>query len=143
MYDQHEEKRAWVREQMKGAVIPRVISGEVEKLLETWWAQTHTEKSANMVLDSFARLARGQALDVATAEPEVWIAVKPGNIVRGEFIRVKSDAYEGEPGLLHNGRRGRVVRISNGDVITIYDDGRTPSFQQGVHHSPHVLEKRI
>lgn len=127
---------------MSAASYPQAITTAVERLLEVWWTMNHTEQSSQLTLDSFQSLARGYSLTRDDAPEAVWVPVKPGNIVRGEYVRVRNEAYKDQVGHIHNGRTGRVVAVRHGDVIVKYDDSRTPQFD-GVHHSPHVLEKRV
>jgi hypothetical protein len=55
---------------------------------------------------------------------------------------VRADAFEGQLGTLHNGRRGVVVGVRYGDVIIKTTDGKTPVLE-GAHYPPDKLEKLI
>lgn len=142
MYERHEEHRSWAREQMSEANLGQSVSTAVERLLEVWWTQNHTELTRKATIESFEKLAQGHALVVEPEQNEVWEALRPGNVYVRDRVRVKFDAYLNEAGRHHNNRRGVVVAVRNGDVIVRYDDGKQPPFE-GVHHSPHKLEKRV
>jgi len=142
VFEPNDDKRKWAHSQMEEAKVAQPIETAVLRLLEVWWTQNHTNESRTLTLDTFNRLARGWTLVLADPVEERWVQAKPGMIVRSNIVRVKSDAYQGDAGEVHNGRRGRVVAIRYGDIIVKYEDGKHPAFE-GVHHSPHVLEKLI
>lgn len=142
MYEPNEDQRKWARTQLDEASYPKPTSDAVISLLDVWWRQAHSEESRELTLDAFQKLARGFALAIASDPDEVWEQAKPGFISRGDQVRVRADAYRGPAGQAHNGRRGRVVGVRRGDVIVKYEDGKYPP-NDGVHHSPHSLEKRI
>lgn len=141
MFEPNKERRDWARAQMTEARIPQPVTTAVERLLEVWYTQNHTEQTRDLTIGTFEQLARGFAL-VQTPGDELWIAAKPGGLVIRDRVRVKADAYAGDPGRMHNGRLGVIVGIRHGDIIVKYDDGKHPPFD-GVHHSPHALEKRV
>ena len=55
----------------------------------------------------------------------------------GALVRVRDNSYTGEVGDMHNGRVGRVVDVSNGDVTVIYLHRCWPLVQ----HPPYNLEE--
>ena len=63
-------------------------------------------------------------------------------IVVADEVRVKWNAFDGEMGKLHNGRRGKVVSIRYGDIIVKTTDGKEPVLE-GFHYTPQQLEKRV
>ena len=140
-----EINREWVIEQLQAAKV-KVGSGKaIMKLLEAW--EDIPELSDNMkeeVLKIFPLVARGVVLKVEEDENDYrWIPLQPGQIVVGDVVRVKADAYEDTKlGPIHNGRRGTVVAVRYGDVIFNDTDGKTPELK-GVHYSPYKLEKRV
>lgn len=142
MHEPYEEQRKWARSQMTAADYPAPIQLAVERLLDVWWTQNHTDKTRDATLTLFEKLARNQSIIAPHDVDELWAALKPGNVVVRDQVRVKADAYRDEAGRLHNGRRGVVIAIRHGDIIIKYDDGKHPPFD-GVHHSPHSLEKRV
>lgn len=132
----------WAHQQMDDVGLPQDIQTAINRLLDVWWTQNHSDRSRELTLDAFVKLAQGWSL-VVGSDDEVWELVKPGGIYVRDEIRVRGDAYSDQvTGRAHNGRRGVVVAIRNGDVIVNYTDGRTPP-GQGVHHSPQALERRI
>jgi hypothetical protein len=142
VYEPNGDQRGWALGQMDDARLPQPIKTAVIRLLDVWWTQNHTKQTFDLTLTTFDALARGHALAPKGGHDERWAVVKPGGIVRGEQVRVRFDAYSGPAGEAHNGRRGRVVALRQGDVIVKYDDKRQPP-GDGVHHSPFVLEKLL
>jgi hypothetical protein len=139
-----EINREWVVEQLQAAKV-KVGSGKaIMKLLEAW--ETIPELSDNIkdeVLKVFPLIARGVVLKVEEDEEDyMWIALQPGQIVVGDIVRVRADAFTDKLGPLHNGRRGTVAAIRYGDVIFNDTDGKKPELK-GVHYSPYKLEKRV
>jgi len=139
-----EINREWIKEQLQAAKV-KVGSGKaIMKLLEAW--EDLPKLSDNMIeeiLLVFPELARGHAIKEEENEDDyAWIPLQPGQIVVGDIVRVKADAYTDKLGPIHNGRRGTVVAVRYGDVIFNDTDGRQPELK-GAHYSPYKLEKRI
>lgn len=128
---------------MQAADLLQPTQAGVEKLLETLNAMQLSESASNAVTATFVRLARGIALvaEQATVD-EVWEQARPGNIVMGNEVRVKTDAYSGNLGMAHNGRRGKIVGIRYGNIYVKYTDGRENTIE-AMHHKPTALEKRV
>jgi hypothetical protein len=135
----------WIKEQLQAAKV-KVGSGKaIIKLLEAWeQIPTLSDPMAREVLDVFPKLARGVAFIVEEDENDyAWIPLQPGQIVVGDIVRVKADAYEDSKlGPIHNGRRGAVAAVRYGDVIFNDTDGKLPELR-GAHYSPYKLEKRV
>lgn len=134
----------WIKEQLQAAKV-KVGSGKaIIKLLEAWESiPTLSPAMTEEVFTIFPRLAAGHAITEEEDENDyTWIPLQPGQIVVGDIVRVKSDAYEDKLGPIHNGRRGTVVAVRYGDVIFNDTDGKTPELK-GVHYSPYKLEKRV
>lgn len=142
MCEPFSDQRDWARAQMTEVGYAQPIRTAIERLLEVWWTQNHTQESAETTLVGFSSLAQGHSLITRSPTEEVWVPLKPGNVVIRDLVRVRNDAYKADTGRMHNGRRGAVVGIRYGDVIVRYDDGKQPPFD-GIHHSPHALEKRV
>jgi hypothetical protein len=136
--------KQWVASQLEAAKV-KVGSGKaIIKLLETWEDIPElSENMTNEVLELFPLLARGYAIKEEESEDDYfWIPLQPGQIVVGDVVRVKSDAFTEKLGPIHNGRRGTVVAVRYGDVIFNDTDGKKPELR-GVHYSPYKLEKRV
>ena len=139
-----EINREWIAEQLQAAKV-KIGSGKaIMKLLDAW--EEIPKLSSNMTeeaLTLFPKLAMGQPIYEEEDENDyTWINLQPGQIVVGDVVRVKSDAFEDKLGPIHNGRRGTVVAVRYGDVIFNDTDGKSPTLK-GVHYSPYKLEKRI
>jgi hypothetical protein len=117
------------------------VKTSVLRLLDTWWTLGRNPAEHGSILQAFTRLVSGHAL-AEPEDPAKWEDARPGAVTTRMEVRVKDDAYSGEAGPLHNGRRGVVVAIRYGDVIVDYRDGRQPAMK-GVHHSPNSLQRRI
>ena len=138
-----EINREWVIEQLEAAKV-KVGSGKaILKLLEAWAEIPKlSENMTEEVLNVFPKLARGHVLKVEENENDyIWSDLQPGQITVGDVVRVKADAFDGNLGAMHNGRRGKVVAVRYGDVIFRSTDDRDPVLD-GVHYSPYKLEKR-
>jgi hypothetical protein len=87
------------------------------------------------------------AIDQAAAatgrdSSETWAQARPGNIVVGDTVRVRSDAYDSTVGVAHNGRVGVVTAIRYGNIFMRYTDvGPTPLNLP--RHKIQVLEKKV
>jgi hypothetical protein len=133
----------WVKRQLEGAKVPQAVGTAVMRLMDVWSTMNHTDKTRSKTIEIFSELALGHAIVPEGNSLEgKWIPVQPGQIKVAETVRVKADAYEGEVGMIHNGRVGRVVAVRYGDVIIKSTDGREPLLD-GAHYSPHMLEKLI
>lgn len=141
----HEQMRRteWENEQMAEARLDKATAAAVRRVLEAWWAGTGSQGiKVDVAVDSFVKLARGEALVPKVDETAVWDQLKPGRVHVRDDVRVRLGAYEGDAGRAHNGRWGRVVAVRYGDVVVRYEDGRQPVFE-AVHHSPDKLERRV
>lgn len=131
----------WVKRQFVAKRVSQASGTAVLRLLELWNTMNHTEATAKETVDVFSKVALGHAL-VEESDEVVWEAVRPGFIKTGDTVRVRSDAFDGEIGLIHNGRIGRVVAIRYGDIIVRSTDGLEPLLD-GTHYSPHMLERKV
>lgn len=134
----------WAREQLTRAKKRRAVGDSVVQLLEVWETLKHRDEVSEDVIDTFKHLATGHPIFIEetlnlTGE---WIPVQPGQIKLTDIVRVHSDAYTGDIGILHNGRIGRVVGLRSGNVIVKSIDNKPPDID-GAHHSPHVLDKLV
>jgi len=131
----------WARVQLENANVSADTGVSVIKLLEFWLNLDHKDENNKKVLELFLSLCSGTAV-VDTPADEVWQAASPGFIRVGDEVRVKANAFDGELGQLHNGRRGRVVAVRYGDIIIKTTDGKEPVLD-GSHYSPYKLEKLV
>jgi hypothetical protein len=131
----------WAKSQLEQAKVPIDVGVSVVKLLEVWSTLNHEDKNDKKVLELFSLLASSTSI-VESPSDEVWEAARPGFIRVGDEVRVMANAFEGELGQLHNGRRGRVVAVRYGDIIIKTIDGLEPILD-GSHYSPYKLEKLV
>ena len=134
----------WIKEQLQAAKV-KVGSGKaILKLLETWKDLPKlSDGMINEIVDVFPKLVKGHQLTVEENDDDyVWIPVQPGQIVVTDEVRVKSDAYSGDAGPIHNGRRGKVVGVRYGEIYVKSTDGKLPEID-GTPYSPYKLEKRV
>jgi len=131
----------WAKSQLEQAKVPVDVGISVVKLLEVWSTLNHEDKNDYVVAQLFSLLSCSVSI-VESPSDEVWEAARPGFIRVGDEVRVMADAFEGELGQLHNGRRGRVVAVRYGDIIIKTTDGKEPILD-GSHYSPYKLEKLI
>lgn len=134
----------WVKEQLTNAKVSQPVGNSVMRLMEVWSTMNHSDKTRDTTLEIFSRLAKGHAIidDQQSSLEGKWIPVQPGQIKVAEIVRVKADAYDGDLGMMHNGRVGRVVAVRYGDVIIKTIDEKDPLLD-GAHYSPYMLEKLV
>jgi hypothetical protein len=134
----------WVRQQMQDAKV-KIGSGKmVLKLLETWAGSGELSPAlAKEAVQVFSKLALGHALaEPVVAQDEIWVPAMPGQLTVGDEVRVRNNAFDGDLGTTHNGRRGKITGLRYGDVIFKSTDGKAPLLD-GAHYSPDKLEKRV
>ena len=132
----------WVMRQLTEARVKRGTGDAVLALLKQWDSlKPGDDGLASEAVAVFSRLAVGHSL-VQDDGPEVWVTAQPGQLKVADMVRVKSDAFSGELGALHNGRRGTIIAIRYGDIIVNSNDDKNPKID-GAHYSPYHLEKRI
>lgn len=133
----------WVRQQMQEAKV-KIGSGKmVLKLLETWATAELSPALAKEAAEVFSKLALGHALsEEKVAEDEIWVPAMPGQMTVGDEVRVLPNAFDGDMGTAHNGRRGKITALRYGDVIFKSTDGKEPALD-GTHYSPYNLERRV
>lgn len=130
----------WIREQFQAARVKVGSGNAVLTLLETWAAIELDDELAKEAVEIFSSVALGHSLIEENVD-EVWGPAQPGFIAVADEVRVLPDAFDGEVGTIHNGRRGKVVAIRHGDVVVMMTDGKEP-FLDSAHYSPYKLEKR-
>lgn len=131
----------WAEDQMRRVSSDPDTIEHVLGLIRFWIEAEIPEEQAEAVLTVFKGLAQGHSL-VPDAPEETWVQARRGFLTVGDRVRVRHDAFAGEAGLTHNGRRGKIVAIRSGDIIVRSDDDVKP-FLDGVHYPPDKLEKRV
>jgi hypothetical protein len=131
----------WVKQQLGKARVTQTSGDAVLKLLEYWDTLSIPEAAHKETLETFRELALSHAL-VPEADEEVWVQAQPGFVQKGDEVRILPNAFEGEAGKIHNGRRGKVVAVRYGDIIVRSTDGLEP-FLDGTHYPPYKLQKRV
>lgn len=131
----------WVKSQLQAARVRKVVGDATMKLIDTFEEIELTDEQKTTAVEMFSKLALGHA-HVKDKKTETWVDARPGAITIADVVRVKSDAFNGETGTLHNGRVGKVVGVRYGDVIFRSTDGKEPVLD-GAHYSPHMLEKLV
>jgi hypothetical protein len=131
----------WAKSQLEQEKVTPETGIAVIKLLEFWTTLGHSDQADVKVLDVFSRLAQSIAL-IDDNKNEIWESARPGFLKVGDEVRVKADAFDGELGQMHNGRRGRIVGVRYGDIIIKTTDGKEPVLD-GSHYSPFNLDKLV
>ena len=131
----------WIKTQLQEAKVRKPVGDATMKLIELFDSIELTNENKEKTVEMFSMLALGHAY-VKSVKNELWMPVRPGDIKVADEVRVRADAYQGETGTLHNGRRGRVVGVRYGDVIIRSTDGKSPALE-GAHYPPQMLEKLV
>lgn len=132
----------WVKSQLQAAKVRKPVGDATMALVELFDSfENLTPEFKEKTIEMFSKLALGHVF-IEENKNEVWVQARPGQITVADQIRVAANAYDGELGMMHNGRRGVVVGIRYGDVIMKTTDGLEPVLE-GAHHSPHKLEKLV
>ena len=72
-----------------------------------------------------------------------WIPAYPGDLKRGDRVRVLQDAFSCKTlGTIHNGREGVVLESRDGDIIVASTDNRIPQLTQS-RYPYYKLEKAV
>lgn len=133
--------RDWVISQIEAARVKRPVGNATLKLVDFIDSLNISNETKRQAFELASKIALGHAI-VEDNKDEVWVPVRPGDIRTAEQVRVRSDAFSGDIGVIHNGRRGVVIGVRYGDVIVKTTDGKDP-YLEGAHYSPHQLEKLI
>lgn len=131
----------WVKSQIQAAKVRKPVGDATIKLIELFESLELTEEHQVKAVDLFSKLSLGHAY-VKENKNEMWMPARPGDIKVSDIVRVRADAYTGELGTLHNGRKGRVVGVRYGDIIFKSEDGKEPVLE-GAHYPPQMLEKLV
>ncbi len=131
----------WIKSQLQAAKVRKPVGDATMKLIELLDSLDLTPEFRNKAVEMFSVLAKGHVV-VKEQKNENWIPVQAGFIKVADSVRVKADAFDGELGTIHNGRRGVVVGVRYGDVIIKSNDGKEPILD-GAHYPPAKLEKLV
>jgi hypothetical protein len=132
----------WVKSQLQAAKVRKPVGDATMKLVELFDSiENLTPEFKNQTIEMFSKLALGHII-IKEKKNETWVPVRPGDIKVTEIVRVRADAFDGELGMVHNGRSGVVVGVRYGDVIIKSTDGKEPVLE-GAHYPPQKLEKLI
>lgn len=131
----------WVKSQLQAAKVRKPVGDATMKLIELFDSFEMTKEYKDKTIEMFSVLAKGHIV-VKEKKDEKWIPVQAGDIKVTETVRVKADAFDGQLGTIHNGRRGVVVGVRYGDVIIKSTDGKEPLLD-GAHYPPQKLEKLV
>lgn len=132
----------WVREQFAQAGVKLGIGNAVLKLIHAWKDVSVKDSDIPVVIEIFSKLLRGHSLAKEQETGGIWVPVRRGDIKVADYVRVKADAFDGELGMIHNGREGTVTAIRSGDIIVKATDDRIPPLD-GAHYQPEKLEKLV
>lgn len=131
----------WVKSQIQAARVRKPVGNAVLKIVEAIESLEISEEQKKQAFDLASKVALGHAV-VKESKEDTWAPVRPGEIKIADQVRVKFDAFQGQLGTLHNGRRGTVVAVRYGDVIIKSTDGKKPDLD-GAHYPPNALEKLV
>lgn len=131
----------WVKSQLQAARVRKPVGDATMKLIELFDSFDITKEYREKTIEMFSILAKGHVV-VKIKKDEKWVPVQAGDIKVAETVRVKADAFDGNLGTIHNGRRGVVVGVRYGDVIIKTTDGKEPILD-GAHYPPNKLEKLV
>jgi hypothetical protein len=131
----------WVKEQFAASRTRVGVGKSVLKLLKAWEEVELDDAQSQQALEIFSKVAMGHSLVTISAE-EFWVDAKRGQLVVGDIVRVKHDAFNGDLGYIHNGRRGIIIAIRSGDIIFKSTDDAEPVLE-GTHYNPELLQKKV
>ena len=135
----------WVKEQLAGAKVRKPVAELVINLLKKWEevdaTNVPTQEHLDQALDLFKDLVRGYAVIPEQAE-EMWVSAQPGMLKSGNEVRIKHNAFTGDRGTIHNGRRGRIVAIRTSKIYVRSTDEKEP-FLDGLDYNIQELDVRI
>ncbi len=131
----------WVKSQLQAAKVRKPVGDATMKLIELIDSLDLTPEFRDKTIEMFSTLAKGHIV-IQEKKDETWVPVQAGFIKVTDVVRVKADAFDGELGPIHNGRRGVVVGVRYGDVIIKSTDDKQPILD-GAHYPPTKLEKLV
>lgn len=94
-----------------------------------------SEAARGAVMDLLSSNGRSAMESVPVFGEDAWQSFDYGNVKLGEFVRVKTDAYDSPTGAFHNGLVG-ILAFMNGGKCTVKYVGLASENSQ-----PHPMEK--
>lgn len=131
----------WVKSQLQAAKVRKPVGDATMKLVELFDSMDLSKEFKEKTIEMFSKLSLGHVF-IKENKDEVWVQAQAGNLIVTDQVRIKADAFDGELGMMHNGRRGKVVGVRYGDIIVKTTDGKEPVLE-GSHYPPSKLEKLI
>ena len=114
----------WVEDQLKkvgshGTIVGNIVLHLLSAVEEAEVSRNHPEY-LDKALDMVGKLAKGHPVFVES-DQESWIDLRGGDLNVRDTVRVRVDAYDGQFGIQHNGRKGRVTAMRNGKITVLYE----------------------
>lgn len=131
----------WISKQLAASPHDQAVKDAVVYVIERLRKEDLTDEQEATVMNVATRLVSGHSIAPATAAGERWGPVIPGEYQVKDVVRVRSNAFDGDIGQQHNGKRGRVVASRNGFVMVVLDD--SPSSEIQMRYKPEHLERLI
>lgn len=130
----------WVKQQFAKAKVRVGVGMAVLEMLKTWEDINLKGADAKDALKILSQVGLGHAL--VEDGQDVWVDAQAGFMKVGETVRVKANAFEGDLGVLNNGREGIAVALRSGDVIFNSTDEIIPKLE-GTHFRPNNLQRLV
>jgi hypothetical protein len=131
----------WIKTQLQAAKVRKPVGDATMKLIEVLDSIELPDEHREKTIEMFSKLALGHVF-TKDKKNELWAQARSGDIKVTDQVRVRSDAFSGDTGTIHNGRRGVVVGVRYGDIIVNSTDGKAPLLE-GAHYPPQMLEKLV
>jgi len=131
----------WIKEQLQAAKVRKPVGDATMKLIDLVESFDLSPADREKTIEMFSILVNGHAY-IRENKKETWVQARAGGIKVADQVRVRADAFTGDSGRAHNGRRGIVVGVRYGDIVVKTNDGKVPMLD-GTHYSPYNLEKLV
>ena len=132
----------WIKYQLENAKVRMGNGNAVIHLLKAWKElPDFSKQDREQIIYLFSNLALEHSL-VEPPKDEVWVQAERGFLKVRDIVRVKNDAFDGDLGMIHNGRPGVIVAIRSGDIIVDLTDLENPPIKSA-HYQPEHLLKRV
>ena len=131
----------WIKTQLQAAKVRKPVGDATMKLIEVLDSIELPDEHREKTVEMFSKLALGHVF-TKDKKNELWAQARSGDIKVTDQVRVRSDAFSGDTGTIHNGRRGVVVGVRYGDIIVNSTDDKAPLLE-GAHYPPQMLEELV